>query len=237
MIIKRVENPVNVKPSSRRQAASAALHCLISPTKRAKLAPGVQSPVNNQPEHNEQAAYIATDAGQSPPVGAKNARQVQGDRQRAALTNAERPTVANRRDQIDRLPQTEEPGAVIGNVGVGSVARVNVESGTVELKFSRGSQLRPGMKLDVVHGYLLKEESVGQLEIVAVGATMVTARPLGDCQLSRIARGDAVSEAGGKKPADAKNPADAKPQQNPRVAGKSSAPPAVWISDLAPTRR
>jgi hypothetical protein len=231
VIIKRVENPVNVKPSSRRQAAKRGIALPDFADQKSEVAPVVQSPVNNQPEHNERAAYIATDAGQSPPVSAKNARPAQGDRSRAGMTNAERSGPANRRDQIDRLPQTEEPGAVIGNVGVGSVARVNVESGTVELKFSRGSQLRPGMKLDVIHGYLLKEESVGQLEIVAVGATMVTARPLGDCQLSRIARGDAVTEAGGK------NPADAKSQQNPRVARKSSAPPAVWISDLAPTRR
>jgi hypothetical protein len=228
VIIKRTDAPADaIKPSSRRQAAKRGIALPDVASQE------IEETVDPQPAHdpaaqrNEQAAYLAPESSRLPAAHV-NADAEQNDAKRAI----DRPSVANRRGEITRLPQTEDSPTVGGSVGIGSVARVNVESGTVELKFYRGSQLVPGTRLEVTHGYLLKEESVGQLEVVAVGATMVTARPIGDCSLARISRGDAVTEVGAKRPAPPKQQASARP------AGKKAAAPAgVWITDLPPTRR
>jgi hypothetical protein len=215
-----------VKRSSRRQAAQRgiALPDLAArdaeePATEQSTAPATVS-VSDQP--NRQAAYIAPEAAARPQAKPAPAKSPEISRE-------------DKSTQITRLPKTEKKSpqqdpAIIGPAGTGSVARVNADSGTVEVKFSRGSQLQPGMKLSVTHGYLLKHENIGQLEVVAVGSSMVTARPVGDCPIAKIARGDAVSVL------EAKTVAAAKPGKAEVATGSSNDRP-VWVSDLLPTRR
>ncbi|MEX0586400.1 MAG: hypothetical protein WD176_07140 [Pirellulales bacterium] len=74
----------------------------------------------------------------------------------------------------------------------GAVAKVSADAGIVQVKFPGGSQPPIGSRLKIYHAYLMKTACVGELEVVSLGSGMVTARPLGDVQLSKIGAGDAA---------------------------------------------
>ncbi len=74
----------------------------------------------------------------------------------------------------------------------GTVARVSIAAGTVQVRFRSGHVPRIGSLVHVSHQYLLNRAELGELEIIAVGSTMATARPIGGMKLSRIQSGDQV---------------------------------------------
>jgi hypothetical protein len=74
----------------------------------------------------------------------------------------------------------------------GVVAKVSSKAGTVQLRFAGGAQPTVGSVVSIQHKYLLGTSQIGELEIVAAGSDMVTARPVGDTNLSKITSGDVV---------------------------------------------
>lgn len=74
----------------------------------------------------------------------------------------------------------------------GVVAKVSASAGTVQLRFAGGTQPTIGSVVNVQHKYLLTTSEIGQLEIIAAGTDMVTARPIGETNLSKITSGDVV---------------------------------------------
>jgi hypothetical protein len=74
----------------------------------------------------------------------------------------------------------------------GVVAKVSGKAGTVQLRFAGGAQPTIGSVVNVQHKYLLGTSQIGELEIVAAGSDMVTARAIGDTNLSKISSGDVV---------------------------------------------
>jgi hypothetical protein len=74
----------------------------------------------------------------------------------------------------------------------GVVAKVSAAAGTVQLRFAGGTQPAIGGRVTVQHNYLLTTALIGELEIVAVGSNMVTARPSNETNLSKISSGDVV---------------------------------------------
>ncbi|MEX2187746.1 MAG: hypothetical protein WD875_13160 [Pirellulales bacterium] len=78
------------------------------------------------------------------------------------------------------------------NAARGVVAKVSAAAGTVQLRFAGGTQPAIGSRVQVQHKYLLTTAEVGELEIVAAGSNMVTARPTNETNLSKISSGDVV---------------------------------------------
>jgi hypothetical protein len=74
----------------------------------------------------------------------------------------------------------------------GMVAGSSSAAGTVQLRFPSGAVPPVGSRVKVMHKFLLSEENMGELEIVAVGSSMATARPIGAQALDKIRPGDAV---------------------------------------------
>jgi hypothetical protein len=74
----------------------------------------------------------------------------------------------------------------------GVVAKVSASAGTVQLRFAGGTKPEIGSRLHVQHKYLLNSSNVGELEIIAAGSDLVTARPVNNTNLSKISSGDVV---------------------------------------------
>jgi hypothetical protein len=74
----------------------------------------------------------------------------------------------------------------------GVVAKVTASAGTVQLRFAGGTKPEIGSRLHVQHKYLLNSSNVGELEIIAAGSDLVTARPVNNTNLSKISSGDVV---------------------------------------------
>ena len=72
------------------------------------------------------------------------------------------------------------------------MAKVTASAGTVQLRFAGGSKPGIGSRLHVQHKYLLNSSNVGELEIIAAGSDLVTARPVNNTNLSKITSGDVV---------------------------------------------
>jgi hypothetical protein len=120
-------------------------------------------------------------------------------RQPAALIPIDGPIRLTRASTGQAAPQiadANEENADASHVGPhasrGSVAKVSVDAGIVQVKFAGGTQPAIGSRLKVYHEYLMKTACLGELEVVSVGSGLITTRPTGDIQLSKIAPGDAV---------------------------------------------
>jgi len=85
---------------------------------------------------------------------------------------------------VQRRNQTQANGTA------GTIAKVTGGAGTVQVQFPRTAKPQVGGRMKVYHRYLLSESCIGEMEIVALGDSAVTARPLGDCNLSKLAAGD-----------------------------------------------
>lgn len=93
---------------------------------------------------------------------------------------------------------TETPAATAkatdaGKSAKGTVAKVNSGAGVVQLRFPGGTKPEVGSRVQVHHRYLMKTALVGELEIVAVGSDMITARAVDNTNLSKIGSGDVVT--------------------------------------------
>jgi hypothetical protein len=97
-----------------------------------------------------------------------------------------------------RAQQSKQHGSPVGNfsgsanTARGSVARVTPSAGVAQLRFAGGSQPAVGSHVQVLHRYLMKTAPAGELEIIAVGDQFVTAKAVGDTNLSKIGSGDVV---------------------------------------------
>lgn len=92
-----------------------------------------------------------------------------------------RPQASSLKSQASARPATR-----------GVVAKVTASAGTVQLRFAGGSKPGIGSRLHVQHKYLLNSSNVGELEIIAAGSDLVTARPVNNTNLSKITSGDVV---------------------------------------------
>jgi hypothetical protein len=111
--------------------------------------------------------------------------------------------------QVSVVEEAEEP-APLAQVAVqqprynaaqakgseGTIAKVAGSAGTVQVQFPRSAKPQVGARIKVFHRFLLSEACIGEMEIVAVGDGAVTARPLADCNLNKLAAGDRAVLAG-----------------------------------------
>jgi hypothetical protein len=74
----------------------------------------------------------------------------------------------------------------------GTVARVSPQGGTIEVKFPSGGVPRVGSRMQVHHQYLFKTGYIGDLQVIATGAGVATAKPFDGLDLAKVSTGDTV---------------------------------------------
>lgn len=163
-------------PLARQRAAEARIEPQIHPTGVLHARPTslTRTPV-------AQNAKAATEIARSTSAPGRSSAVLQV----SVVEEMPKPTAATTSaPQGQRHVQTHAKGIE------GTVAKVAGSAGTVQVQFPRTANPQVGARVKVYHRYLLTESCIGDLEIVAVGDSAVTARPVGDCNLSKLAAGD-----------------------------------------------
>jgi hypothetical protein len=95
--------------------------------------------------------------------------------------------------QPPAAPKAEEAAEKAVTYGTkGTVTRVSPQGGTVEVKFPSGGVPRVGSRMQVQHQYLFKTGYVGDLQVIATGAGVATAKPFDGLDLTKVSTGDSV---------------------------------------------
>jgi hypothetical protein len=151
----------------------------------------IQQPANfgnavRRASAEEPTAFVADEQAADEPLAAAEANAsdatAEAPAARAPQNSTFKPPVSNLKPQASSLkPSTR-----------GVVAKVSASAGTVQLRFAGGTKPEIGSRVQVQHKYLLNTSNVGELEIIAVGSELITARPVNDTNLTKISSGDVV---------------------------------------------